>query len=111
MTVSAITGAVKIRLYADFDRVAPGGGSVMLGGMYANDPPQGQSGYPIAAGNAQTKRFQVAEMVLGYNGSMTEAQILTALQTLASDLAAATGTPIITTSILAELNGWATGLP
>ena len=111
MAVTPITAAVKIRLYADFDAVAPGGGSVMMGGLNANDPGQGQSLYPIAAGNAQTMRLQVAELILGYNGSITLAEIDTALKQLADDLAGSTGTPIITAATLATINGWATGNP
>lgn len=109
--VAPVTAAVKLRVYVDIDAVAVGGGTSMLGGMYANDPPQGQAGYPIAAGNAQTMRLQVSEAVLGYNGAITLAQIDTALKAASDDLAGATGTPIITTATLATINGWATGNP
>ena len=111
MAVTPITGAVKLRVYLDIDAVACGGGSVMMGGLNANDPAQGQSQYPIVAGNAQTMRQQCAELVLGYNGSVTLAQIDTALKTLADDFAGSTGTPIITASILATINGWNAGNP
>lgn len=109
--VAAITGAVKLRVYVDIDAMAIGGGSVMLGGLYANDPGQTQSLYPSAAGNAQTMRLQVGETVLGYSGNITLAEIDTALKAVADDLAGATGTPIITAATLATINGWTTGSP
>lgn len=109
--VAAITAAVKLRVYVDIDAMAVGGGTVMVGGLYANDPGQGQGLAPSAAGNAQTMRRQVGETVLGYSGNVTLAEIQTALVAIANDLAGATGTPIITTADLAQINGWATGNP
>lgn len=109
--VAPITSATKIRVYIDFDAVSAGGGTTMLGGLYANDPGQGQGASPIAAGFAQTLRLQVAEIVAGYNGALTLAEISTALTNVAADIAGATGTPIITAAILAQINGWATGNP
>jgi hypothetical protein len=52
-----------------------------------------------------------ATMVPGTAGAITEANLLTALQTIASDFAAATGTPLITADILAQINAWQTGSP
>ena len=109
--VAAIISGVKLRVYCDLDFIGSGTGTVLMGGLNANDPAQGQTQQPIAAGVAQTLRMQVAEVVLGNGGSITEAEILTALQQIASDLAAATGTPLITPAILAQINGWATGNP
>lgn len=109
--VAAITAATKMRVYVDFDAMAVGGGTVMLGGLYANDPGQTQNGYPSAAGNAQTLRLQVGETIVGYSGNVTLAEIQTALVAIANDLAGATGTPIITAATLATINGWATGGP
>ena len=48
--VAPITSATKIRVYLDFDAAAAGGGTSMLGGLFANDPAQGQGASPIAAG-------------------------------------------------------------
>lgn len=109
--VASITAAVKLRVYLDVDAVAVGGGTVMVGGLYANDPGQGQGLQPSAAGNAQTKRLQVGETVLGYSGNITLAEIQTALVAVANDFAGASGTPQITADVLAQINGWATGNP
>jgi len=109
--VAPITSAVKVRVYADFDFVGAGMGTSMLGGLNANDPAQGQTGQPITAGMAQTLRLQVGEQVLGNGGSITLAELLTALDAIATDFAGASGTPLITASVLAQINGWATGNP
>ena len=109
--VAPITSAVKIRVYIDFDAVGAGMGSVMLGGLNANDPTQGQLASPITAGNAQTLRKQVSEQILGTGGSITLAEIAAALVVVSTDIAGATGTPIISTADLAQINGWATGNP
>lgn len=109
--VAAITSAVKCRVYVDFDFVGAGTGIVQLGGLYANDPAQGQTGVPMDAGMAQTLRMQVGEQILGNGGAITLAEILTALDQVATDFAGASGTPLITAAILAQINGWATGNP
>jgi hypothetical protein len=109
--VAAITAATKVKVYLEFAAMACGGGTTMLGGMYANDPAQGQNGYPIAADNAQSLYKQVAEVPLGFNGSLTLAEIQTALVQVANDIAGATGTPLISAADLATINGWATGNP
>jgi hypothetical protein len=49
--------------------------------------------------------------VPGTAGSVTVANILTALTTASNNIAGATGTPIIDATTLAEINGWQTGNP
>lgn len=111
MAVTALTGGVRIRVYADFDYVGAGIGPAGLGQSQANNPGQGQGLNPQIVGNAQTMRQQVGEEVLGAGGAITLAQIQTALVAIANDLAGASGTPIITPAILAQINAWSTGGP
>lgn len=102
---------VVVQVTVDFVQIGAGQGGVMLGAQQANHPGQGQSEQPITVGNAQTLRLSVAEAVPGTAGSITVANILTALQSAATDLAGSTGTPIITATTLATINGWQTGNP
>jgi 2-keto-3-deoxy-6-phosphogluconate aldolase len=109
--VASIGSAVKVRVYLDIDFVGGGTGTVLLAQNQSNMPGFGAALGPGPGGNAQTMRLQVGETVAGVGGSITEAQLLTALQNVASDFAAASGSPIITPAILATINGWATGNP
>lgn len=99
--------SVRVRVEA----VAAGGGVGTLGGLNADDPSYGQNLYPGAAPIAQTMYFQDAEQIPGTPGSITLANINTALVAAADALAGATGTPIINSTILAEINSWASGSP
>ena len=92
-------------------QVGAGTGTALMGQNQANNPGVGPLAGPGTLGNAQMLFMNDAAMVPGTNGSVTEANLLTALQTIASDFAAATGTPLITPDILAKINGWATGQP
>ncbi len=109
--VAPITSAVRLRLYVDFDSVGAGTGVVLMGQNQSNLPGYGAALTPGVTGNAQTMRLQIAEMVLGNGGSITLAEILTALDQAATDLAGASGTPIIDAATLATINGWAAGSP
>jgi hypothetical protein len=102
---------LRVRVYVDVDYVGRGVGTGLTGGLNANDPAYGQG---LTAGEtavAQTKRFQTSQQVPGTAGSVTLANILTALNNAANNIAGATGTPIIDATTLAEINGWQTGNP
>lgn len=103
--------ALMANVTIDFVEVGPGTQSVLLGQFQANVPGQGQSQYAHIVGNAETLRLSDAVQVPGTPGSYTVANILTALQTAASDFAGATGTPLVTAAVLASLNGWNSGQP
>lgn len=103
--------ALRIRLYCDIDQMNPGSGPAGLGGLNANDPGYGQTATPGQAGNTETIRFQTSSQVYGTPGSVTLAQLLTAMTTAINNLAGATGTPIITADLLAQINAWNTGNP
>ena len=101
--------AILVNVTVDFVQVGAGTGSSMLGQAQANVPGQGQSEQPHAIGSGQTMRLSVCEPVAGTAGSYALSDILTALETCASDLAGASGTPIIDATTLAQLNAWETG--
>lgn len=109
--VASINSAVKVRVYIDVDFLGAGQGPSGLGAGFSNNPGFGQAGNPGLAGGAQTRRYQAGEMVLGSGGSITLAQIQTALVAIANDFAGASGTPQITAAELAIINGWNTGQP
>lgn len=109
--VASIPNAVKVRVYVDLDMVAGGVGATATGVNQANNPGFGQAATPGIVGMGQTLHLQAAEQVLGAGGSITLAEIQAALVAIANDLAGASGTPIITAAILAQINGWATGSP
>lgn len=111
MAVTAINSAVRMRVYVDFDMLGAGQGPSGLGAGFSNNPGYGQAGNAGTTGGAQTMRQQAGELVLGTAGSITLAQIDTALKAAADDLAGASGTPIITPALLAIINGWNTGNP
>lgn len=100
--------ALKLRCYIDIDYIAPGTGPALMGQSQANSPGFGQGAGAGSVGASQTMRIQVAEAVAG-GASPTLAQIDTALKAIADDIAGATGTPLITPTVLAQLQAWATG--
>ena len=111
-----MAGALRIRAYVSVEYIGGGTGTVFVGQSQAQNPGygQGQTGGGLAPGPvpmSQTRQYQDAVAIVGTPGSITLAQISTALTTLASDLAGASGTPVITPAELAIINSWATGTP
>lgn len=102
---------VRIEMELRIMQVPAGGGTALMGQQQANNPGVGPLARPGTVGNSQMKFFNNATIVPGTSGSITKANLLTALQTMASDFAAATGTTLFTTDIIAEINGWQTGQP
>jgi hypothetical protein len=92
-------------------QVPAGTGPVLMGQSQGNNPGVGPLAGPGTVGNAQMLFMNDATFVPGTNGSVTLANFLTALQTMASDFASATGTPLITPALLAQINAWSTGSP
>jgi len=91
-----------------------GGGNVTLGQFQANVPGQGQAQQPRMLLLAQVRQYIAGEPVPvapGSEGSVSLANIKTALDAISADLAGSSGTPIITPAELAIIQGWASGLP
>jgi hypothetical protein len=97
--------SVRVRVEA----VAAGAGPAGLGGLNADDPSYGQSLLPGAAPFAQTIYFQDAEPVPGTAGSITLANIKTALDAASTTFAGSSGTPKIDATELAKINAWFSG--
>lgn len=91
--------------------VEGGATAVMVEQNQSNNPGQGQSQLPIIMPAAQFMYFQDAEPVPGTAGSTTLANINTALTAAVATLAGSSGTPLITTALLAQINAWHTGSP
>ena len=90
------------------------GGGGDMAQFQANIPGQGQGEQPRMPFIAQVRQYIVGEPVPvapGSEGSVTLANIKTALDAISADLAGSTGTPIITPAELAIIQGWASGLP
>jgi hypothetical protein len=103
--------AYRVRCYIDIDWVGDGGGTVLGGGIsQANNPGFTGADGSGSVGVAQTRRYQTSEQIPG-GDAPTLANILTALQSCASDFAAASGTVKITAAELALIQAWATGGP
>ncbi len=102
---------VRIEVELRIMQVGAGTGTTLMGQSQGNNPGVGPLAGPGSLGNAQMLFMNDATMVPGTSGSITEANLLTALQTIASDFAAASGTPLITADILATINAWQTGSP
>jgi len=92
-------------------QVPKGGGTVMMGQSQGNNPGVGPLAGAGSLGNAQMLFMNDATVVPGTSGSVTLANMLTALQTIASDFAAASGTTLITADLLAQINAWNSGSP
>ncbi len=88
-----------------------GAGTAGSGPAQSNSPGVGPLASVRSLGDAQMKFFNDATLVPGTSGAITKANLLTALQTIASDFAAASGTTLFTTALIAEINGWQTGSP
>jgi hypothetical protein len=102
---------LRIEVEVRIMQVPAGGGTVLMGQNQGNNPGVGPLAGPGTLGNAQMLFMNDAAVVPGTSGSVTLANMLTALQAIASDFASASGTPLITPAILATLNGWQTGNP
>jgi hypothetical protein len=111
--------AYAVNVTVDFVWIADGVGSTMLGQYQSNQPGYGTNELPGEIAGAQTLQLRVAEVVPG-GDTPTLANFNTALTSVVSDLAAATGTPIMSqagayggspSTPLALIQGWATGNP
>jgi hypothetical protein len=103
--------AVKIRVSINLDQIGEGMGSSAVGQSQARNPGMGQGLGPGTVGSGQTMELLVGEQVLGTDGALTLANIQTALTNIANDFAGASGTPIITAALLAQINAWNSGSP
>jgi hypothetical protein len=103
--------ALRVKVLVRVEAVGAGTGPSGLGGLNADDPSYGQSLSPGAAPLAQTIYYQDAEPVPGTAGSITLANIKTALDAASTTFAGSSGTPIINATQLATINGWFTGSP
>jgi hypothetical protein len=106
------SGAIGIRITIDIDYIGAGTGVTLMGQAQGDNPGIGSAAGPGSVGNGQTLRLldKVAP-VPGTPGALTVANFNTALTTAVSDFAAASGTPIITAALLAQINGFFTGSP
>jgi hypothetical protein len=102
----ATPAGILIRVYADFSTmpIGTGGVGIVPGGGYANEPGMGASLGPAPGENAQTLRLQQKEATVQASGTITEAELATALTSAATDLASQ-----LTAAIVAQINGWSTG--
>jgi hypothetical protein len=93
--------AVRLRIYADYDWVPDGTAGSAVAAAMANNPALG------TVGNAQTLRQQVMQPVIAINPNLpTQGELQTATTDAAAQLSA-----LLTTAVVAEINGWATGQP
>lgn len=103
--------AYVVRAFYEICWIGDGGGTVLGGGQsQANNPGFTGADGSGSVASAQMRRYQTAEQIPG-GDAPTLANILTALNSCASDLAAASGTVKITAAELALIQAWATGGP
>jgi hypothetical protein len=102
--------AYRVRMIVDVDWVPDGSGNTFMGQFQGNNPGQGGVEQPMVVGMAQTRRYTVAEGVPG-GDSPTLANLNTAMTSCVADLAASSGTVVITAAELAIIQGWSTGNP
>jgi hypothetical protein len=107
MAASALIVQIELRIC----RGAPGTTGVMVQQSMSNNPGQGQAINPIMMPGSQMLYLQDAEIVPGTDGSVTLANLNTALTAAVTAFAAASGTPLITAALLAQINAWSTGSP
>lgn len=109
--MASYTAPIALRVSARIrvEAIPAGAGPAGLGGLNADDPAYGQSQSPGAAPIAQTLYIQDAAQVPGTPGSITVANIKTAMDQVATDIAGSSGSPLVTAAILAQINGWFTG--
>ncbi len=104
-------GNIIVQFEVRVGQVSAGVAQVQLQQNQSNNPGQGQSQVPILMPLAQMVYLQDAEQVYGTAGAITLAQIRTAIVAMADTIAGASGTPLITPAILAQINAWNTGSP
>ena len=102
---------VMVEVELRFMQISAGTGPVLMGQLQGNEPGVGGAAGPGTLGTAQMLFKMDRNVIPGTNGAITLANVLTALQTIASDFAAASGTVLITAADLATINGWQTGSP
>ena len=107
MAAAQLIVQVEVRIC----QVPRGATAVQVGQSQSNNPGQGQDAIAIDLPMAQFKYFQDAEQVYGTAGSVLLSEINTALKAAADTIAGASGTPLLTTTILAEINAWQSGSP
>jgi hypothetical protein len=91
-----------------------GSGNTYMAQQQANIPGQGTSNSPRIAFMAQVLQFIVAEGVPvapGSESSVTLANLASAINQCATDLAGSGASSIITPANLATIQGWASGNP
>lgn len=113
-----------VKVHVEVVWVSGGTGGTLLAQEQASEPGQGQIqtvnpgigfdgvGFPHAAAVAQSmsvRDFEAIPVAAGSEGSVTLANINTALSNAVTALAGASGTPKITPAKLATIQGWATG--
>ncbi len=102
---------VIVMLELRIAQVQGGTTAVQVQQNQSNNPGQGQSQLSIMMPIDQFMYFQDAEAVPGTAGAITLANINTALTAAVATLAGASGTPLITPTLLAQINAWNTGSP
>ena len=99
--------AYGVRVYADILWLPEGAGGAGIVVLAANSPGYGAGGTPGIMSNAQTLRFQQAEMVVPATFDVpSAAEIGTALTAAATDIQTQ-----LTTAIVAQIQAWRTGGP
>jgi hypothetical protein len=104
-------GNVIVEIEVRVCQVQGGATAVQVQQNMSNNPGQGQSQVSIMMPIDQFMYFQDAEAVPGTAGAITLANINTALTAAVATLAGASGTPLITPTLLAQINAWNTGSP
>jgi hypothetical protein len=100
-----------VQVYVEVMWAPAGGGNTFMEQQQASIGGQGQSQYPHIGRMAQYRRYVDDEPVpvaTGSEGSVTVANIKTAIDA-ASTAIAGTGSPLISASELAMIQGWASG--
>lgn len=104
-------GQLIVQVEVRICQVQAGTTAVQVQQNQSNNPGQGQSQLAITMPIDQFMYKQDAEQVYGTAGSITLAQINTALTAAVAAIAGSTGTPLISTADLATINAWQTGSP
>jgi hypothetical protein len=108
--------AYRIRIRVDYDWIADGAGTALLGQQQADQPGYGATAGPGAVGAAQTASDIVGEAVPG-GDSPTGANFQTALNAAATDLYTRLSTAGAVPgfagagTLLATVQGWSSGNP
>jgi len=102
---------VIVEVAVSIKQVQGGTTGVLVQQDQSLSPGQGQSQYPIMLPTSQMLFINDAEPVPGTSGAITLANLNTALTAAVTTLAGASGTPLITPTLLAQINAWNTGGP